>query len=135
MIRTHSLAILAFVLVSFIVQGTSHFLVNSDHFTSIGFLRTEPIMPMWLAVMVLQGVILSVSLAYLRPSGATIRDGLRVSISFGLFLAAYIALVEPSKYQVPSIPAWIGVEATASTVQFLVYGILLGLIHSKRTNG
>ena len=127
----HLISVLAFMGVTFGVQGVSHFLLNKDHFAEIGFLRESPIMPLGFAVMIIEGLILSLALTRLAPTAPSLRDAMMVSLAFGLFLGSYIALTEPAKYAVPSILDWIKVEATASTVQFGVFGVLLGLIHRK----
>lgn len=127
----HLISVLAFMGVTFGVQGVSHFLLNKDHFAEIGFLRESPIMPLGFAVMVIEGLILSLALTRLAPTAPSLRDAMMVSLAFGLFLGSYIALTEPAKYAVPSILDWIKVEATASAIQFGVFGVLLGLIHRK----
>ena len=127
----HVLTVLGYMLVSFGVQGVSHFVINQDHYAAVSYARPEPIVPMGLAVMALQGLILSVALSKLAPQGATIRDGLKVSLAFGLFLLGYIAIAEPAKYLVPSIAQWIVVEASAGLLQFTLAGLLIGLIHQK----
>lgn len=83
--------------------------------------------------MLVQALILGGVMQRLWPDGATILDGIKVSVSFGLFLGSYIVLAEPAKYAAPSIPAWMMIEAIASTIQFGVFGLLLGLIHRKHT--
>lgn len=127
----HLLSVLAFMMVTFAVQGLSHFLLNKDHFADIGFLRESPIMPLGFAVMIIEGWILSLALSRLAPKAPSLRDAMTVSLAFGLFLGSYIALTEPAKYAVPSILEWIKVEATVSTIQFGAFGVLLGLIHRK----
>lgn len=127
----HLISVLAFMGVTFGVQGVSHFLLNKDHFAEIGFLRESPIMPLGFAVMIIEGLILSLALTRLAPTAPSLRDAIMVSLAFGLFLGSYIALTEPAKYAVPSILDWIKVEATDSTIQFGVFGVLLGLIHRK----
>lgn len=94
-------------------------------------MRAEPIIPMGLLAMVVQGFILTLAFARLAPEGATVRDGVAVSLAFGLFLATYIAIVEPSKFAVPSISAWLMIEGLASLIQFSLFGVILGLIHRK----
>lgn len=127
----HAVSVLAFMGVSFAAQGLSHFMVNKDHFAAISYLRENPIIPMGLAAMVIQGLIMSVALRSWRGGDATIANGFAIAAAFGVFLIAYIALVEPAKYEVPDIFAWIRVEAFVGLVQFSAFGILLGLIHSK----
>lgn len=129
----HVLTILAFVLVTFSVQGLSHFVINADHYASIGFLRADTIMPLGFATMIIQALVLSLAMSKLWPDGASIKHGLVMSACFGLFLASYIVLAEPAKYAVPSIPAWMMIEAVASAIQFGVFGVLLGLIYRRKS--
>lgn len=126
----HILSTLAFVIVSFAVQGMSHFVINQAHFASIGFARAEPILAMGVGVMLIEGIIFTLALHAYKPN-AGIKHGLQISLAFGLFLLSYIAIVEPSKYAVPSITNWFIVEASAGIVQFVVFGVILGYIHSK----
>lgn len=129
-----ALTIIAYIFVSFGVQALSHFVINADHFASIPFMRPESILPLGLAAMVVQALIFSFVMSQLWPDGASIRQGAVVSVCLGLFLASYIVLVEPAKYPVPSIPGWMMVEATASAIQFGIFGVLLGLIHQKKVS-
>ena len=90
---------------------------------------SDPIIALGLLVMVIQGVVLSVALSAWRGAAASITDGVIVSLTFGLFLVSYIALVEPSKYTVPSVQNWLMVEGSAGLIQFGLFGLLLGLVH------
>lgn len=127
----HFLSVLAFMVVSFGVQGSSHFAISKGHYGAIDFMRAEPIMPLGLLTMVIQGLILSYALAAWRGTKVSVRDGLAVAGAFGLFLVSYIALVAPAKYTVPSVGSWMMVEGLAGLVQFAIFGILLGLVHKR----
>lgn len=96
-------------------------------------MRADPVLPMGFAAMIIQALIFSFVMSRLWPDGATIRQGLVVSVCFGLFLASYIVLAEPAKYAAPSIPSWMLVEGFTSLIQFGVFGVLLGLIYQKRS--
>lgn len=119
------------MIVTFAVQGLNHFVINEAYYANIGFARPEPVMALGFLTMIVQGSILSFALAYIAPVGATIKDGFKISLSFGLFLAVYIAWAEPAKYAAPSITAWMLTEGLASTIQFIIFGLLLGLIHQR----
>lgn len=127
----HTLSVLAFMVVSFAAQALSHFVINQEHFSSIAHHRQEPIIPLGLAAMVIQGLLISIALRAWRSSDVALLDGLIVSLIFGVFLSAYISLVEPAKYTVPNIAAWMRVETMVSAIQFVLFGLVLGLIHSK----
>lgn len=129
----HILSVIAFMVVSFAVQGLNHFVINTEHYANIDFARPEPVMALGFLTMIIQGSILTLALAHVAPIGAAIKDGLKVSLSFGLFLGFYIAVTEPAKYAAPSIPGWIFTEGFASTIRFVVFGFVLGVIHERFT--
>ena len=127
----HITSVVGFMVISFGVQGLSHFVINKAHFDGIGFARDDPIIALGLLVMVIQGVVMSLALSAWRGPAASIADGVVVSLPFGLFLVAYIALVEPSKYAVPPVSSWLMVEGSAGLIQFALFGLLLGLVHKN----
>jgi uncharacterized membrane protein len=127
----HLLSILAFMAITFAAQGLSHFQVNKAHFEAIAHLRENPIMPMGLAAMIVQGLIMSLALGTWRGGDATLSNGVMLSLAFGLFLVSYVALAEPAKYTVPDIAAWIRIEVIVGAVQFVAFGVALGLIHAR----
>lgn len=127
----HILSVLAFMVVSFAVQGLNHFVINKSHYEKIDFARTEPVLALGFITMIIQGLILSFAMTKIVSTGSLVRDGLLVSLSFGLFLASYIALAEPAKYAAPSISSWFVTEGLVSTIQFLIFGLVLGFIHRK----
>ena len=126
----HLATVVGFMLVSFLVQGVSHFALNKEHYGAIDFVRKDSNVPMGLAVMIFQGVIFSIALSAWKPDVVTMMDGFSVSYAFGFFLAAYIAVVEPAKYKVPNVGRWIRVEASASAVQFTLFAPILVLAHN-----
>ncbi|MEH6474558.1 MAG: hypothetical protein V7727_02660 [Sneathiella sp.] len=133
----HILTIIAFIIVTFTVQGLSHFVINKAHFDAISFARAEPIMALGFLVMLIEGAVISGALSSWMGPNVTIKNSLIVSYAFGLFLGSYIAFTEPAKYEVVSIGSWVAVEGLASLIQFGVFGILMGLIHknSYRSKG
>jgi hypothetical protein len=131
----HLVSVLAFMVVSFAAQGLSHFAINAEHFATISFMRPDPVIPLGLLVMVVQGGLVSLGLHSWRGESARIVDGVLASGAFGAFLVSYIAIVEPSKYQVPSILGWFEVEALVGLAQFAIFGVMLGAIHQRFGEG
>lgn len=125
----HILSVLAFIAVTFAVQATSHFVINKTHYESMGILRSEIILSLGFITMAIQGLIMSLVLQQWQGGAVMLKHGLLVALAFGLFLGAYISLTEAGKYEVLSISAWIRTEALASSIQFLAFGLALGLIH------
>lgn len=126
---TIALTVLAYMLTTFGVQGASHFVVNTEHYAAIAIMRAEPIVPMGLASMVIQGLVFAYVFPVFNRGPNPIKNGVLFSWALGAFLASYIALGEAGKYSIPSISSWIVVELSAAAVQYTVFGVLLGLLH------
>ncbi|HKC41191.1 MAG TPA: hypothetical protein VKC15_16740 [Gemmatimonadales bacterium] len=129
---TIALTVLAYVVTTFAVQGASHFGINTAHYAAIPIMRTEPVIAMGIASMVIQGLILAMLFPAVVGRAATVWDGVKFSWTLGAFLASYILGAEAGKYAIPSIPSWIAVEGSVAFVQYTLFGILLGLIHRRR---
>ncbi|MBV1900544.1 MAG: hypothetical protein KUG56_02605 [Kordiimonadaceae bacterium] len=127
----HIASVFSFMVVTFAVQGGSHFFINKQHFADISFLRPEPIMQLGFTTMIVQGLILSLALSKLAPVMPSFKDGLKVSAAFGVFLGTYIVLTEPAKYAAPSVIDWMLVEGPASFVQFALFGFVLAFVHQR----
>ncbi len=127
----HLLSVLAFVLATFLTQAVSHFGVNAEHYRAVAHLRAEPIFPLGIVAMLIQGSVLSYLFVHTRLPRHGLGDAVLFAWLPGAFLVSYIALAEAAKYRVPQIGPWIAVEAIAGFAQFTIYGILLGLIHRK----
>jgi hypothetical protein len=116
-----------FIIISFGAQSISHFVINAEHYASIPFMRAEPIFVLGLLTMIMQGMVLSYLFLIYSINEYTIRKGLIYGLIVSAFFVSYPALVEPAKYQVPSISSWILVEATVGIIQFTLFGILLSV--------
>lgn len=125
------LTIIAYVLTTFAIQGTSHFAINAGHYAGISIMRAQPIVPMGMASMVIQGALFALLFPTFNRVGKPVRNGLMFSWALGGFLASYIVLGEAGKYAIPSIPSWIAVELSAAAVQYTLFGVLLGLLHRR----
>ena len=130
--RRHILSVLGYIIATFITQATSHFVIFRQHYAAITHLKAEPIFALGFATMIIQGSVLSYAFANSRFAGRSSMDAVRFTWLFGAFLVSYIALGEGAKSSVPSVPAWIAVEAGVGFVQFTLAGIFLGFAHRGR---
>ncbi len=120
-----------FILISFTAQSISHFVINAGHYASIPFMREEPIFILGFLTMIIQGMVLSHLFLIYCQSEITLKKGLVFGLLLSAFFVSYPALVEPAKYQVPSVGSWILVEATVGIIQFSLFGLLLALIFKR----
>jgi len=122
---------LIFVLVSFATQAISHFVINVEHYSSISFMRKEPIFALGFLTMIMQGIVLSYLFQLYAKSEFNFRKGVFFGLMMSALFVSYPALVEPAKYQVQNIASWILVEGTIGLIQFCLFGILLSISFNK----
>ena len=122
---------IVFIAISFATQYISHFVVNAKHYGSIPFMREEPIFILGFLTMILQGIVLSHLFKIYCKNEFIIKKGFVYGLLFGAFFVSYTALVEPAKYEVPSISSWILVEATVGILQFSLFGVFLAILFKK----
>ncbi|EKF19393.1 hypothetical protein [Nitratireductor pacificus] len=127
----HTLSVLAYLVITFAVQASNHLVVNAAHYARQGIVAPEPIFAGGVASMLVQGAVLTFLYSRLRPAFPGVTGGLWFALLMGAFLGSYIALGEPSKYLVSSWVEWFAVEATASLLQFALFGLALGSIHER----
>jgi hypothetical protein len=131
--RAILLGTLAYIVVTFVTQGVSHFAINHAHYTAVTFMRAEPVFALGIVSMIVQGVILTYLYPFYSGGASDWRRGLSYGILLGLFFVSYPALAEPAKFQVPSIPSWIGVETVTGLVQFGLFGLVVGAMERHRS--
>ena len=122
---------LLFILVSFASQSISHFVVNTEHYASVQFMRKEPIFAIGFLTMIMQGIVLSYLFVIYSKNEYTIKKGLLFGLIMSALFVSYPALVEPAKYQVENIGSWVLVEGIVGLIQFSVFGILLAMVFKK----
>lgn len=125
----HTLSVAAYLIVTFAVQATNHFLVNTAHYARQSIMAAEPALIGGIASMLVQGIVLTFLYSRLRNAFPGVAGGVGFALLMGAFLGSYIALAEPSKYIVTSGLEWFAVEASASLIQFALFGLALGYIH------
>src|SRR4051812_12577002 len=86
------LTIIAYVATTFVVQGTSHFLVNADHYAGITIMRTQPVVALGFLAMIVQGTIFALLFPTFNRCPSPVRNGIRFSWALGAFLASFIVL-------------------------------------------
>ncbi len=120
-----------FILVTFVVQTVSHFVINEEHYASVSFTRKEVIFPLAFLTMAMQGIVLSFLFSLYSKNEYTIKKGLFFGLIMSALFVCYPTFTEPAKYQVPNIVSWILVEGTVGLIQFFIFGILLSLTYKK----
>ncbi len=128
------LTVLSYLAISMALGMSWHFFFFKETYDVLGiYNRAEPIIPLGMLSMLVQGMIL----AYLFPKfyrgNRPFYDGMIFSLTMGLFLFSVSTLSNAAKIQVSSMPIWLLVQTGFHLIQFLLVGLVLGKIYSTRT--
>lgn len=82
----------------------------------------DPIIPLGLGAMVLQGAVLAFIYPLISRGGDVLTEGLCFGLLMGLFLASSAVLAEAAKQRVTSLGTWLAVESAFYAVQFALVG-------------
>ena len=130
--KKYFLAVLAYIMATFVTQAVSHFAVNTEHYAAVSYLRKEPIFAFGVLAMIIQGSVLAFLYTQIVSSVRSIMGAVKFAWLAGAFLVSYISLGEAGKYTVPAVVPWIAVETIAGFVQFTFYGVLLGFVYRDK---
>lgn len=136
MSRMVALAALGYVVITFVLGFTWHLVLFKDVYESFGvYSRREPIIPMGVASMLIQGLALAslyASQLKANPSGR-FSDAIKFNLLMGLFFASGTVLALAAKAEIPHLAAWFGYGAAFSILQFTLSGMVFGWVfHGAR---
>ena len=122
----------AYVAITFALGFVWHLVVfkNLYHRLAIYTRLDDPIIPLGLLSMLIQGAVL----AYLYPKivdvHSSVFEGIRFSLLMGLFIASSAVIAEAAKQRVTSLRIWFVVESLYYLIQFLLAGLAMRSIYS-----
>lgn len=126
------MAAAGYLVLTFVIAGTWHLALFQNIYARLGvFTRPRPIIALGLLSMVLQAVVV----AYLYPlvyrGGPPAAEGARFGLLLGVFMGSNAVLAEAGKNQVGSLRTWIPLEGVYYLFQFVVVGMVIGLVYGN----
>jgi hypothetical protein len=115
-----------------VIGMTWHFVFFKQVYESLGiYNRAQPIIPLGLTSMIIQGCIL----AYLYPlfykGGSPIGQGIKFGLLMGLYMFSVSTLANAAKIEVTSMSTWLMIQTAFHGIQFLIVGPAIGLVYGK----
>ncbi|MEW6543101.1 MAG: DUF1761 domain-containing protein [Nitrospirota bacterium] len=125
-------AVGAYVLCTFLIAAPWHLVFFKPLYDELAiFTRKEPLIPLGLVSMLMQGLVLS----YLYPLFAQGRHSLKTGAAFGLLMGVLLAssavFAEAGKQNVTSLSTWLALESSYYLFQFTVVGAVIGSIYAR----
>ena len=125
---------LVYTLISMAVGMVWHFVLFKELYASLGiYNRAEPIIPLGMTSMLIQGIIMAYLFAYFYREGNAMAQGLKFALIMGLFLFSVSTLANAAKIEVSSMSTWLMIQFCFHAIQFTLVGIGIGLIYKKKS--
>jgi hypothetical protein len=124
------LGLIAYVVPSFPLAYSWHLTTFADQYAKLDLLRADPILPLGLATMILQGALFSWSYPRLFDTAKTawLGSGLRAAAVFGSLAWSYAVLAVAAKTQMSSVSQFLALESGWTLLQFAVTMPLLAWV-------
>ena len=118
--------------VSMAIGMSWHFVFFKDLYHQLGiYNRAEPIIPLGLLSMIVQGLIMSYLYPFFRPGVRPIVRGITFSLLMGLFLFSVSTLANAAKIEVSSMCTWLLLQSGFHGIQFVLMGMVFGLVYRR----
>jgi hypothetical protein len=125
-------AVLAYLVPTFILGYTWHLVAFPELYHSFGmYNRTEPIIPLGLISMLVQGVVLAWVYPRFYRGGSPAFEGLLFGLLMGAFLFSVSTVANAAKIHVDPMGQFMAVQAAFHLLQFGLTGPLIGLAFGR----
>lgn len=134
MTRTRGVVLgtLAYAGVTFPLAYVWHLVVFADLYRQVRFVTVpEPNVALGFFTIVFQGILLAAVYRLFRHSDRPFRDGLTFGLAVAAFIWSAATVAHVAKHDVGSPGLFIGMEAAYFLLNFLLYGLLMGLIYRE----
>jgi hypothetical protein len=126
------LAAVAYVVVSFALAAPWHFVLFKDLYHSFGmYNRADPIIPLGLLSMMVQGVVLSLLYPRWYRGGSPAVEGIKFGLLLGVFLFSVSTLANAAKIDVHGLGKFMTIQAVFHFLQFTATGAAIGLAFGR----
>jgi len=127
------LATLSYVVLTMAVAYPWHMIWFHDLYIEMGAVtRAEPIIPLGMLSMILQGVVI----AYLYPLyyqvGHPVLQGVKFSLIIGLMVYSVMGFAMAAKIDIQPVPTYLFYHTIFQLFQFIITGAALGLIYGRK---
>src|SRR3954469_15675646 len=130
--RKFVLAAVAYVVVTFAVAASWHLVFFKDLYDQLGiFSRKEPLIPLGVASIVMQALVLSYLYPIFSRDGRPLAQGLKFGLLIGVLMASIAVFAEAGKQNVSPLATWLVFESAYYLLQFGLVGVVIAAIYAR----
>lgn len=135
-LKNYLLAAIAYVIVTFAIAASWHLVFFKELYDEFAiFTRKEPLIPLGIASILMQALVLAYLYPALYKGGRPATEGLKFGLLIGVLMASIAVFAEAGKQNVSSLSTWLVFESAYYLIQFGLIGVIIGLIYGRRLKG
>ena len=126
-------SLVAYLVVTFFFAIVWHLVLFKDLYRELAiFSRGDnPNMLLVFVSVIIQGAVMAYLYPLVSRGESPIWDGVKFGLLMGIFLASVAVLAEGAKQNVTSLSTFVVMEGLFFLIYFVLYGLVVGLIHGK----
>ena len=110
-----------------------HMIWFHDIYAEIGaFQRAEPIMPLGMAAVIIQGLVIAYLYPFFYKGGHPVVLGVKFSLLMGLMVYTVMVFAAAAKFMIEPVSTYLLYGTAFSFLQFTVTGAALGWIYGRK---
>lgn len=122
-------AALGYLLITFPLGFTWHLVIFKHAYESFGvYSRPQPIIPLGVLSMFIQGPILAYLYPRWRGDGPRLASALQFCLLMGLFFASGTVIALAAKSRIANLPGWFGLNFAFHFLQFSLTGLVFAVV-------
>lgn len=126
------LATISFVVLSLPIAMIWHMVLFHEEYEAFGaFTRSEPIIPLGMLSMVMQGAVIAYLYPFYNRGGNPIKQGIKFSLLMGVMIYTMMGFSAAAKTVIEPVPEFLMYVTAYCLIQFTVTGAALGLIYGR----
>ena len=124
---------LSYVVLSLAIAYPWHLVWFHDLYIEMGaFTRAEPIIPLGLLAMFIQGAVIAYLYPYYQQSGNPILNGIKFMMIVGLLIYTVMGFTMAAKININPISTFLAYHTAFQLIQFTLTGAALGLVYGRK---
>ena len=129
--RRFVMAILAYLVPTFVIAYAWHLVVFADRYHSLAIYRDDLIVPFGFVAILTQAVLFAAAYPRLFGVGSVLSNGMKYGLAAGLLSWTFTTLAVAAKFPMMSIADFIVLESAFTVVQFAVVGPLTAWVYHR----
>ncbi len=128
----HVLAVLAYVLPTFPLGYLWHLTTFKHYYESLQVYRTDIVIPMGVAAMLVQGIVWAHVYSHLFAGEPVLRGAVRFAALAAPLAWSFMVLAVAAKHHMASVSGFVVIETAFVAAHYLIVSPLIALVYARR---